>query len=236
MPPKRAARAAVDAQEGAPASKRKQASRAGSGATKSAVPDAPVAVASKRAAGNAAASAAAGRRGKAASGKAASGGAAAAEVAAGAAPAAAPGGGRQFFLMKSEPDVFSIDDLEGRPGQTEPWDGVRSHQAKKVLQSMRLGDQAFFYHSNAKPPGVVGIVEIVREAYPDPSQFDPGSKYYDASCEREAPKWVQVDCRLVRRLARQAPPSRRLQPIARTHPTSHSSPPRRPHRLRQLSH
>eukprot|EP00887_Chlorella_sp_A99_P001711 scaffold8.g1711.t1 len=182
MPPKRAARAAVDAQEGAPASKRKQASRAGSGATKSAVPDAPVAVASKRAAGNAAASAAAGRRGKAASGKAASGGAAAAEVAAGAAPAAAPGGGRQFFLMKSEPDVFSIDDLEGRPGQTEPWDGVRSHQAKK----------AFFYHSNAKPPGVVGIVEIVREAYPDPSQFDPGSKYYDASCEREAPKWVQI--------------------------------------------
>lgn len=128
--------------------------------------------------------------------------------AAAAAPAAAQGAGQrgqQFFLMKSEPDVFSIDDLAARPQQTEPWDGVRNHQAKKVLQSMRLGDRAFFYHSNAKPPGIVGIVEIVKEAYPDPSQFDASAKYYDASAKEEAPKWFMVDCRLVRRLARQIP-------------------------------
>lgn len=104
--------------------------------------------------------------------------------------------------MKSEPDVFSIDDLASRPKETEPWDGVRSHQAKKVMQSMRPGDLAFFYHSNAKPPGIVGVMEIVREAYPDHSQWDPQSEYYDKSTSPQEPKWFMVDCKLVRKLDR----------------------------------
>jgi predicted RNA-binding protein with PUA-like domain len=104
--------------------------------------------------------------------------------------------------MKSEPDVFSIDDLSTRPNQTEPWDGVRNHQAKKILQSMQIGDRAFFYHSSAKPPGIIGLVTIVREAYPDPAQFDSKSKYYDAKSSEENPKWVAVDVKLERKLER----------------------------------
>ncbi|KAL4448625.1 hypothetical protein ABPG75_005844 [Micractinium tetrahymenae] len=133
--------------------------------------------------------------------KAQDGGAAAAAAHAAAEPS--PSGGPSYWLMKSEPDVFSIDDLAAKPDQTEHWDGVRSHQAKKVLQAMRLGDKALFYHSNAKPPGVVGIVEIAREAYPDHTQFDPASEYYDARASRDSPTWVMVDCRLVRKLDRQ---------------------------------
>ncbi|KAI3423961.1 hypothetical protein D9Q98_009795 [Chlorella vulgaris] len=110
-----------------------------------------------------------------------------------------------YYLMKSEPDVFGIDDLQQRPGQTEPWDGVRSHQAKKVMQGMRVGDKAFFYHSNAKPPGIVGVIEVVREAYPDHTQFEKGGKYYDASSKPDSPKWFMVDVKFERQLARQIP-------------------------------
>ena len=98
-----------------------------------------------------------------------------------------------FWLMKSEPDVFSIDDL--REKGTSGWDGVRNYQARNNLRAMRLGDRAFFYYSNANPAGIAGIVEIVREAYPDPTQFDPRSDYYDPRSPRGTPRWDQVDVR-----------------------------------------
>jgi predicted RNA-binding protein with PUA-like domain len=102
--------------------------------------------------------------------------------------------------MKSEADVFSIDDLSERPNQTEPWDGVRNHQAKKILQAMKIGDQAFFWTSNTKQPGVVGIVNVVKESYPDPTQFDKKSKYYDATSSEQNPRWFCVDVKLERKL------------------------------------
>ena len=96
------------------------------------------------------------------------------------------------WLMKSEPDVFSIDDLKTRG--KEPWDGVRNYQARNFMRDgMRIGDRIFFYHSNCKVPGIVGIAEVVSEAYPDPSQFDPDSKYFDAGSSRAAPRWMLVD-------------------------------------------
>ncbi|WIA14645.1 hypothetical protein OEZ85_003149 [Tetradesmus obliquus] len=110
---------------------------------------------------------------------------------------------QQFFLVKSEPDAFSIDQLEARPKQTEGWDGVRNAQARNNMRSMRVGDLAFFYHSSCKVPGIVGIVKVVREAYPDVTAFDPASQYYDASSSRENPKWWQVDFQLVRKMSRQ---------------------------------
>ncbi|KAF6255755.1 thymocyte nuclear protein 1-like protein [Scenedesmus sp. NREL 46B-D3] len=110
---------------------------------------------------------------------------------------------QQFYLVKSEPDAFSIDQLEARPKQTEGWDGVRNAQARNNMRSMRLGDLAFFYHSSCKVPGIVGIAKVVREAYPDDTAFDPVSQYYDASSSRDNPKWWQVDFQLVRRLSRQ---------------------------------
>jgi predicted RNA-binding protein with PUA-like domain len=102
--------------------------------------------------------------------------------------------------MKSEADVFSIDDLSDRPNQTEPWDGVRNHQAKKIIQSMKTGDKAFFWSSNTKYPGIVGIVNIVKESYPDPTQFDKKSEYYDAKATLEEPRWFCVDVKLERKL------------------------------------
>ena len=77
--------------------------------------------------------------------------------------------------MKSEPDVFSVDDLAASPNRTTSWDGVRNYQARNFMRAMKVGDQVLFYHSNAKPPSVVGIAEVVRTAYPDATQFDPGS-------------------------------------------------------------
>jgi predicted RNA-binding protein with PUA-like domain len=102
--------------------------------------------------------------------------------------------------MKSEADVFSIDDLASRPQQTEPWDGVRNHQAKKLMQGMQVGDQALFWASNTKQPGVVGVVEIVNAKYPDFTQFDPKSEYYDKTATKESPRWWCVDVKLVRKL------------------------------------
>jgi predicted RNA-binding protein with PUA-like domain len=107
---------------------------------------------------------------------------------------------KSYYLMKSEADVFSIDDLSQRPHQTEPWDGVRNHQAKKFLQAMNIGDQALFWASNTKQPGVVGVVNIVKESYPDPTQFDRKSEYYDASSTEENPRWFCVDVKLERKL------------------------------------
>jgi predicted RNA-binding protein with PUA-like domain len=108
-----------------------------------------------------------------------------------------------YWLMKSEPDAFGIDDLKARKDQTEPWDGVRNYQARNMLRDqMQVGDQAFFYHSNVKVPGIVGLMEIVRTGYPDPSAFDPESRYFDPKSDPEHPRWYLVDVRYVRHLRR----------------------------------
>ncbi len=104
--------------------------------------------------------------------------------------------------MKSEPAVFSLDDLARRPKKTEHWDGVRNYQARNYLCAMRKGDLAFFYHSNCVQPAVVGIVEIVREAYPDFTAWDPKSEYYDPQSTPQRPRWFMVDVRFRRRLPR----------------------------------
>jgi predicted RNA-binding protein with PUA-like domain len=110
-----------------------------------------------------------------------------------------------YWLMKSEPDTFSIDDLACKTGQTEHWDGVRNYQARNFMRAMNVGDRAFFYHSSCAEPGIVGIVEIVRKAYPDPSAFDRKSPYYDPKSSHGKPRWYMVDVRLLRRLQRLIP-------------------------------
>lgn len=108
-----------------------------------------------------------------------------------------------YWLMKSEPDAFSIDDLRDRPKQTEPWDGIRNYQARNFMRDrMAVGDQAFFYHSNCAEPGIVGVMEIASSPYPDPTQFDPDSKYFDPKATPEQPRWQLVDVRYVRHLKR----------------------------------
>jgi len=108
-----------------------------------------------------------------------------------------------YWLMKSEPDVFGIDDLAACPEQTEPWDGVRNYQARNMMRDeMKVGDQAFFYHSNCDEPGIVGIMEVVKEGYPDHTAFDPENKYYDPKSNPENPRWFMVNLRYVRRLRR----------------------------------
>lgn len=103
---------------------------------------------------------------------------------------------KKFWLMKSEPDVYSIEDLE-RDGQAE-WDGVRNYQARNYMRDeMAVGDLVLFYHSNAKPPGVAGVAEVATEAYADPTQFDPESKYHDPKSTKEAPRWQLVDLAFV---------------------------------------
>lgn len=99
-----------------------------------------------------------------------------------------------YWLMKSEPQVFSLEDLKHRPGRTEPWDGVRNYQARNFMRdAMRIGDLVLFYHSNTKPPGVVGIAQIASGAYPDPTAFDKNSKYYDPKSDPDNPRWMLVD-------------------------------------------
>jgi predicted RNA-binding protein with PUA-like domain len=105
------------------------------------------------------------------------------------------------WLMKSEPDAFSIDDLK-RKGQ-EAWDGVRNYQARNFMRDgMRVGDKVFFYHSNCDEPGIVGVAEVATDAYPDPSQFDPKSKYFDPSASRDNPRWMLVEVKFVKKLKR----------------------------------
>ena len=109
----------------------------------------------------------------------------------------------RYWLMKSEPGEFSIDDLAQRPGQTEHWDGVRNYQARNMMRDdMKVGDQVLFYHSNCDNPGVVGIAAISREAYPDHTAFDPQNKHYDSKSKQQAPRWFMVDVRFVRKLNR----------------------------------
>lgn len=104
-----------------------------------------------------------------------------------------------YWLMKSEPDAFSIDDLVTMPDQTEHWDGVRNYQARNLMRDrMKVGDQAFFYHSNCKVPGIVGIMEVVREGYPDHTAFDAQSKYFDPKSDPDQPRWMMVDIKYIR--------------------------------------
>lgn len=108
-----------------------------------------------------------------------------------------------YWLMKSEPSIFGIDDLAARPDRTEPWDGVRNYQARNMLRDqMRIGDQVLFYHSNCDLPGVVGIAEIASAARPDPNACDRASRYFDPKSDPANPRWFLVDVRLVRRLSR----------------------------------
>ncbi len=108
----------------------------------------------------------------------------------------------QFWLMKAEPSVFSIDNLAQCPNQTEPWEGVRNYQARNFMREMECGDLAFFYHSSCKEIGIVGIVKIVKAAYIDDSLFDKKSPYFDAKSTLEKPRWCCVDVQLVEKFER----------------------------------
>jgi len=112
----------------------------------------------------------------------------------------------RFWLMKSEPDEFSIDDLVAARRQTTAWFGVRNYQARNFMREMQVGDLALFYHSSCPLPGIAGIVRVSRLAYPDATQFDSASDYYDAKATPEEPRWWNVDVELVRKT--------RLVPIA----------------------
>ena len=108
-----------------------------------------------------------------------------------------------YWLMKSEPDAFGIEDLQSRPAKTEPWDGVRNYQARNFMRDdMKKGDEIFFYHSNCKVPGIVGIATVASTAYPDPTQFDPDSDYFDPKSDPDDPRWILVDVKYKRRLER----------------------------------
>ncbi|MBU6309964.1 MAG: EVE domain-containing protein [Planctomycetes bacterium] len=109
------------------------------------------------------------------------------------------------WLIKSEPDVFSIHDLAKAKKKTTHWEGVRNYQARNFLRAMKKGDLALFYHSNAEPSAVAGVVEVVREAYPDESAWDPRSDYHDPKASNENPIWSMVDVRLVEIFSRELP-------------------------------
>ena len=99
----------------------------------------------------------------------------------------------KYWLMKSEPETFSINDLKDMPKQTDHWDGIRNYAARLHIRNMAVGDLAFFYHSQVNPPAIVGVVKIVRGAYTDHTQFDTSEKYYDAKSDPDNPKWDMVD-------------------------------------------
>jgi len=105
--------------------------------------------------------------------------------------------------MKSEPDAFGINDLYNKPNQTEHWDGVRNYQARNMMRdAMKLSDQVFFYHSNCEQPGIVGIMEVVKEGYPDFTAFDPDDAHFDPKSDPDKPRWMMVDVRFVKTLSR----------------------------------
>ncbi|XP_036210114.1 thymocyte nuclear protein 1 isoform X3 [Myotis myotis] len=132
-----------------------------------------------------------------------------------------------YWLMKSEPESrlekgvdvkFSIEDLQAEPKQMTCWDGVRNYQARNFLRAMKLGQEAFFYHSNCKEPGIAGLVKIVKEAYPDHTQFEKSNPHYDPSSKKDNPKWSMVDVQFVRMM-------KRFIPLAelRTHHQAHKA-------------
>ena len=105
-----------------------------------------------------------------------------------------------YWLFKSEPNCFSIDDLSKKTKQTAPWDGVRNYQARNILRDqIHVGDQIFFYHSNCTPPGIAGLAEVVTEAYPDFTAWDIHSDHYDPKSTPTHPRWFMVDVRFVRK-------------------------------------
>jgi predicted RNA-binding protein with PUA-like domain len=111
--------------------------------------------------------------------------------------------GERFWLVKTEPDVFSFDDLLEAPDQTTFWDGVRNYQARNYLRdAMKLGDRVLIYHSNAEPPGAIGIARVVREGYPDHTQFDPNDGHFDPDAKPEDPRWFMVDLKAERKFER----------------------------------
>ena len=105
---------------------------------------------------------------------------------------------RRYWLMKTEPDTFSIDDLARV--RTEPWNGVRNYQARNFMRQMQVGDGVLFYHSSCDIPGIVGTATIASDPYPDPTQFDPESDYFDPKSTREDPRWSLVDVAYERKL------------------------------------
>ena len=108
----------------------------------------------------------------------------------------------KYWLMKSEPESYSFDDLLSESINQASWDGVRNYQARNLMMSMKIGDIAFFYHSNCKPPHIVGIVEIARESYPDHTALDKKSIYYDPKATKENPRWFMVDVKPIKKLPR----------------------------------
>ena len=113
----------------------------------------------------------------------------------------------RYWIFKSEPDCFSLDDLANSPNQTTAWDGVRNYQARNFMRDLcKIGDPVLFYHSSCAQPGIVGIGEIASEPYPDPTQFEETSEYFDAKSTQEKPRWVQVDVLVLHKV--------RLVPIA----------------------
>ena len=103
-----------------------------------------------------------------------------------------------YWLFKTEPDAFSIDDFASRPNQTEPWDGVRNYQARNFLRDdIALGDLVYIYHSSCKNVGIAGVAEVVKAGYPDTTQFDPESKYFDPKSDPATPRWFRVDVKFV---------------------------------------
>ncbi|HEY2728660.1 MAG TPA: EVE domain-containing protein [Polyangia bacterium] len=111
----------------------------------------------------------------------------------------------RYWLMKSEPSVFSIDDLARAPKRTTSWDGVRNYQARNLLREAAVGDGVIFYHSSADPPAAAGTATIARAAYPDATQFDPKSDYYDEGSTKDEPRWFVVDLKFEQKFARAVP-------------------------------
>lgn len=108
-----------------------------------------------------------------------------------------------YWLMKSEPNEFSIDDLKTQPGRTEHWDGVRNYQARNMMRDqMKIGDQVFFYHSNCETPGIVGTAKVVREGYPDFTAFEPKDPHHDPKSDPDNPRWYMVDIKYIKKLKR----------------------------------
>lgn len=108
----------------------------------------------------------------------------------------------RYWLFKSEPDAFSIDDLHARRSKGEHWDGVRNFQARNMMRDeVKVGDQVLFYHSNCKPPGIVGVAEVIKEAHPDFTSWDPDSKYYDPRSSKDKPLWFMVDIKFKEKFA-----------------------------------
>lgn len=107
---------------------------------------------------------------------------------------------KKYWLVKSEPDIYSIDDLAKEKDKTTYWDGVRNYQARNFIRDeMKLGDAVLFYHSNSDPTAVVGVCEVVKEAYPDFTAFDPDDSHYDPKSKKDNPAWMMVDIKLVKK-------------------------------------